>query len=140
MGVSFYGGTAYQKSHQTKVVTSTAAGVNGSGFTGHGRFGGQRPTAGQVTAVNASSVTIQSSSSGTSTTLSITSSTQISDNGQTVTASDIQVGDTVLAVASTSDKTQAARILVNPSFGSFGGQSGSTGNSTPGNSNPAVTN
>jgi hypothetical protein len=130
VGLSFYGGMAYQKSHQPKAAATTAANASGGqgGLGGGQRFGnGQRPTIGSVTAISATSITVQDSRSGTSSTLSITSSTQITDNGQTVAASDIQTGDTVLVTASTTDKTQAARILVNPSFGgSSGAGAGST--------------
>jgi hypothetical protein len=137
MGLSFYGGIAYQKGHQPKAVAAGAGGAAGDtarsgGFGGGGRFNGQRPTSGLVTAVSASSITVTDSTSGAATTLAITSSTQISDNGQTVAASDIQVGDTVLIVASTTDKTQAARILVNPSFGGGGGGGQASGNSSDG--------
>jgi len=135
MGLSFYGGTAYQKSHHPQAVTAAANGQGGFGGRG-GRFGGQRPTIGAATAVSATSITVQDSNSGASTTLGITSSTQITNSGQTVAASTITVGENVLVVASTTDKTQAARILVNPSFG--GGGSSSNSPSTP--SSPAVTN
>jgi hypothetical protein len=141
MGLSFYGGVAYQKGHQPKAAAtaSTAAGgtTRGSGFGGGRRFGGQRPTIGQVTAVSATSITVQDSNSGSSTTLSITSSTQITDNGQTVAASDITVGENVLIAASTSDKTQAARILVNPSFG--GGGSSAQGSADNGSTSDGST-
>jgi hypothetical protein len=138
MGLSFYGGVAYQKGKQPKSALTAANGAASTGFGSRagGRFGGQRPTIGQVTAVSSTSITVQNTNSGTSTTLSITSSTQITDNGQTVTTSDIQTGTTVVLVASTTDKTQAARILANPSFG--GGASGASSQSDP--SNPSVTN
>src|SRR5665213_3296969 len=116
MGLSFYGGIAYQKGKHPNAVLGTAGGSAATGGF-RGRLGGQRPTIGQVTAISGTSITVQDTNTSASTTLSITSSTQISDNGQTVTASDIQTGDTVLVSASTTDKTQAARILVNPSFG-----------------------
>jgi hypothetical protein len=135
MGLSFYGGVAYQKGHQPKTASAAAAGAAGrGGFAGRGQFGGgQRPTIGSVTAITAGSITVQDSRSGTSTTLSITSSTQITNSGQAAAASDITVGENVLIVASTTDKTQAARILINPSF--------SGGASSPANSStPAVTN
>jgi hypothetical protein len=128
MGLSFYGGIAYQKS---KHPTSTAAnGQSGSGFAG--RFGGgKRPDIGQVTAISPTSITVQNSRTGTSSTLAITSSTQITDNGQTISVSDIQTGSTVLAVASTSDSSQAASIMVNPSFGGAGGAGGGGGAAAP---------
>jgi hypothetical protein len=125
-GLSFYGGVAYQKGKHPSSAASAGAGLNGGRFGG--RTGGQRPDIGQVTAVSPTSITVQNSRTGTSSTLSITSSTQITDNGQTVTVSDIQTGSTVLAVASTSDSSQAARIMVNPSFG--GGGSGAAAPTT----------
>jgi hypothetical protein len=124
LGVGFMGGSAYQKSKQPKVSSATsgsssfAAGAGGR--TGGGRFGGQRPVSGQVTAVSSSSITIQTAASTSPTTLAITSSTQITNNNQPAVATDIAVGDTVLVVENTTDKTQADRIMVNPSFG--GGQ------------------
>src|SRR5665213_1514526 len=106
-----------------EIAAGRAGGFGGRG--GGGRFGGQRPTIGQVTAVSSTSITVQDANTGASTTLAITSSTQITDNGQTVTITDIQTGANVLIVASATDKTQAARILVNPSFGGGAGASGS---------------
>lgn len=135
--LGFWGGISYQKSHQSSAAASvnTAGGQNG--FVG-GRFrNGPRPTVGQVTAVSGSSITITDSRSGANTTLGISSSTQITNNGQTVAASSIQSGDTVFITLSTTDKTQASRIVVNPSFGSSPGSSGS---STPTTTPQAVTN
>jgi len=128
--LGFIGGVQYQKGHQ-KTSTSSAASQNGQpGFGTGGRgFGGQRPTFGQVTAISASSITVQAQD-GTSTTLAITSATAISDSGQTVTASDISVGETVAVVANSTDKTQASRILVNPSFGGPGASGNSTQSTT----------
>ena len=142
MGLSFYGGVAYQKGRHSQVsVPSTTAGGSNSGFGGRGRFGGgQRPTIGPVTAVSATSITVQDSHSGSDVTLSITSSTQITDNGQTAAASDITVGENVLITASTTDKTQAARILVNPSFGGGSGASGTSSTNSNNSSDPTVTN
>jgi hypothetical protein len=122
--LSFYGGIAFQKSKHTNPATATN-GNRGSGNGGAGRFGGgQRPNIGQVTSISPTSITVQNSRTGTSSTLAITSSTKITDNGQTVSVSDIQTGSTVLVVASTGDSSQAASILVNPSFG--GGQGGAS--------------
>jgi len=141
MGLSFYGGIAYQKSKHPAAATAASGNfANGSGGFGGGggRFSGQRPTIGSVTAISATSITVQDSRTGSSVTLSITSSTQITDNGQTVAASDIQTGDTVLVTASTSSSSQASRILVNPSFGGGGGGgsgSGASGTSADPSSN-----
>ena len=129
-GLSFFGGVKYQTSHQKTTGSSVSlggqAGTSG-GFGGGRRFSGQRPTFGQVTAVNSASIIVQNQS-GTSSTLSITSSTTISNNGQAATAQDIKVGDTVAVIANSSDSTQAARILVNPSFGGGSGSSPSSSN------------
>ncbi len=127
-GLSFWGGTAYQKGHAPKAIATTSSsggsGAGGFGGGGRGRFSGGL---GQVTAVSTSSITITNQRTNASTTYSITSSTTITDSGQTVTASDIQTGDTVLVSTSGSASTTATRILVNPSFGGgFGGQSGGT--------------
>src|SRR5580698_8516692 len=69
MALSFYGGTAYQKSKQPKTSTtaSTTSGTTQArGFGGGGRRfgGGQRPTFGQVTAVSPASITVQNSNTG----------------------------------------------------------------------------
>lgn len=100
---------------------------SGGGYGGGGGFrnGGSR---GSVTAISSTSITVDDSRSGTSKTYTINSSTQISDNGSTVTTSDIQTGDTVFVMASSSTSTTATRILVNPSFG--GQSSSGSGNST----------
>ena len=120
-GAGFYGGVSYEKSNDTKSPSASNAAYSsysGSGGGYGGRFsGGQRPTVGSVTAISPSSISIQDSRTGSTVTLSITSSTTITDSGQTVTTSDIQAGDTVVVVASSSNSTQASRILVNPSYG-----------------------
>ncbi|HUC88322.1 MAG TPA: hypothetical protein VMR95_04200 [Candidatus Binatia bacterium] len=118
-GAGFYGGVTYEKNHVTKSPPASNAAYNSSsGSGGYGsRFGGQRPTVGSVTAISPSSISVQDSRTGSTVTLSITSSTAITDSGQTVTTSDIQTGDTVVVVASSSSSNQASRILVNPSYG-----------------------
>ncbi len=133
VGVGFYSGVAYQKNRSTNLTASNTnpnspRGV-GYGF-GH-RFSGNR-TFGTVSAISATSITAQTRS-GNSKTFSIDSSTVISDNGQTITAGNIQTGDTVFITTSSTTSALASRILVNPSFGSFGG-SGSSPNSSSTNS------
>jgi hypothetical protein len=118
-GAGFYGGVSYEKNHAPKSSSASTAAYNSYSGGYGGRFGGQRPTFGSVTAISPSSISVQDSRTGGSTvTLSITSSTAITDNGQTVTTSDIQTGDIVAVIASSSTSTQASRILVNPSYGS----------------------
>ncbi len=123
-GLSFAGGMAYQKGH-TKSTADQPAGGFAAGGAGRARRSGG---AGQVTAVSASSITVDDQRSGTSKTYAITSSTAITDNGQTVAASDIKTGDTVLVTTDSSTSQTATRILVNPSFGGgFGGGAGQEG-------------
>ena len=121
-GLSFYGGIQYQKGHQPKATASAGGqgspfGRGGPGGGPGGGFRGQRPTFGSVTAVDASSITVNDQSSGSSKTFSITSATTITDNSQTVTTSDISVGANVAVIADSSSSSQASRILVNPSAG-----------------------
>jgi hypothetical protein len=130
LGLSFYGGVVYQKHHEPKTVASTnsASRINSTVAGGGGfRSGGARPIFGTVTAIDSSSISVQNSQTGTVSTLTITSSTTITDNGQSETTSDIQVGDSVAVFSSTTASTDASRILVNPSYG--GGSSGSYGQS-----------
>ena len=135
-GLSFYGGTSYQKDHTPKTVTAATASANGfSGQAGSSggfgrRFGGQRPASGQVTAISSSSITLQDSNTSSSQTFAITSSTTITDNGQSVTTSDIQTGDTVFVIANSSSAATASRIIVNPSS-NFGGGSQQSQDSGP---------
>jgi hypothetical protein len=148
IGISFYSGIAYQKGHQPKSTASTNAnGRPNIGFSGGlGRFSANR-TIGKVTAVNSTSITIQPDfGSNSAKTYSITSSTSVSDQGQSASLSDIAVGDTVLITISSTNTNDAASISVNPAFGNFGGSvsnttnpsgssttgSGSTGSNTTG--------
>jgi hypothetical protein len=118
--LSFFSGTAYQKHHGGSPATAAGARGSGGGFSGARRSGG----IGSVTAVSGSSITVDDQRSG-SKTYSISSSTQISDNGSTVDYTDIKTGDTVLVTTNGSTSTAATRILVNPSFGG-GGPGGTT--------------
>jgi Domain of unknown function (DUF5666) len=128
-GLSFYGGVAYEKGHN-KAISTVA---NRAGFGGaSGRFSGQRPNIGNVTAVSSNSITVQNTTSGSSQTFTVTSSTTITDNGQTTSISDIQTGDTVLVRTSSSSSTTATSIIVNPSFGGGYGSGGSNGSSSSG--------
>jgi len=124
LGGGFAAGMQYQKSKVPKVVPTTATAPSTTGRKGGRRGGlrGARPVIGQVTAVSATSITVQATS-GTSTTFAITSTTAVSNNGQASAVGDIAVGDSVAVVASTTNTTQATRILLNPSFG--GGSQGS---------------
>jgi hypothetical protein len=121
-GVGFYSGVAYQKHHTTNAsnnlptTASAGQGFGSGGFSGARSGGSQRSDRiiGQVSAISSSSISVQTQT-GSTTTLAITSSTTITENGQTVSASSIQSGDTVFVTEDTSNTSQAARIMVNPS-------------------------
>jgi hypothetical protein len=127
-GLSFWGGTAYQKHHDKTTLSANSA-ASGNSFGG--RAGGTRGMGalGQVTAVSGTSITITNQRTGTGSTYAISSTTAISDNGQTAAASDIQTGDTVLITTASGNTAAATRILVNPNFGGggFGGASAPSG-------------
>ncbi|HUD10624.1 MAG TPA: hypothetical protein VMR28_03045 [Candidatus Saccharimonadales bacterium] len=123
VGLAFWAGTAYEKGHQSKTVaTANSSGLTGGRFGG-GRSSGERPIFGQVTAISSSSISVQDSRTGSTSTLGITSSTTITDGGQSVSYTDIQTGDTVAVISNSSSTADATRILVNPSFGGGGGGS-----------------
>ncbi len=109
-GISFWSGTAYQKSKHTNTAV-TAGNGPGGGFRN-----GQRPNIGEVTAISSDSISIQDSRSNSNQTFKITSDTTIQDNGSTVSASDIKAGDTAVVIAYSSDASTASRIMLNPSF------------------------
>ena len=128
LGLAFFGGLQYQKYLNDNLTTAngnkngsdTGSGCfgktqcgSGNGLSGGGNL--QAPVAGQVTAVSATSITVQSSKSGESKTFSITSSTTVADNGQTIAYSDIQVGETVVVLSN--NDGQATHILANPRSG-----------------------
>jgi hypothetical protein len=71
---------------------------------------------GTVTAVSSTSITVESSDTNKSQTFTIASSTRITHQGQTLTASDIKVGDTVLIIPSNTNANEAWYLLVNPTF------------------------
>jgi len=115
---SFFGGVQYQKGKNNTVATTDgqSQGMGGNGMVMMGPGGGQRMgEAGTVTAVSSSSISFNSQRTGSVVTYAITSSTTITDNGSTVTASDIAVGDMVLVESSGSGSTTATNIIVNPS-------------------------
>jgi hypothetical protein len=117
--LGFFAGISYEKGHNKSPLTAdTASSRYGAGSGGYsGGFGGQRPTFGTVAAISSTSISVQDSRSDTNETLAITSSTTITDNGQSVSASDIQTGETVAVFASSTNSSQASKILVNPSYG-----------------------
>ena len=129
-GLSFYGGMAYQKNKKSSSSTSSSSSGSGSGFGGGRGFNRADIVLGQVTAISPTSISVNNTRTGSTSTLAVTSSTTVTNNGQSDTVSDIQVGDTVLVRENTSNTSQAASILVNPSFGGGAGGSGGSGSST----------
>lgn len=126
-GLAFWGGTVYQRHNQGPITTT----INQrNGFFGGGSFAG-RGTIGTVTAISPTSITVTGSRTDTSKTYDITSSTKITNNGSTATTSSIATGDRVIVIASTTNSSDAASIVVSPNFGSF---------AQPGNSNTSSTN
>jgi hypothetical protein len=132
--VSFFGGVSYQKGKQPSSSEASnpdqaapQAPGQQNGAPGPMGMGGSMGT---VTAISASSISVQDTRSGTATTYSITGSTKITDNGQSASTSDIGVGDSVMVIPGTSDSSQAAQIMVNPAFpggpGGYGQNSGSS--------------
>ncbi len=115
-GLSFWGGVAYNKAHSSNSTAAAAGSGFGSRSGFAGRFGGQRPIFGQVTSISPTSISLSNSRTGATSTLTITSTTQITDNGQSVATTAIQTGDQVIVQLSTSNSTQASRIILNPSF------------------------
>jgi len=111
-GLSFWGGTKYHSG--AKVATNVSARSFAGGAGGAGGPGGYGGGFGSVTAISSTSISTQNARSGTTTTYAITSSTVITDNGATVTYSDVQVGDTVIVKPSSSSSTTAADIIVIP--------------------------
>jgi hypothetical protein len=131
---SFLLGIQYQKGKAPKVVADTATAQTGRQFSANGGFGGGRQglggALGSVTAVSATSITVQNSRTNADSTLAITSSTTVTNNGTAATISDIKVGDTVLVRTSTSDQKTASQITLNPQFPT-GGPSGANGGTPP---------
>jgi len=123
IGLAFWLG--YFIGHHGKLVTTKSLGT----ISGRGEFA-RGGGLGTVTAISSSSITVQNSRSGQSSTYAITSSTEISDDGQSASASSIAQGETVIVVPSSSNSSDASRILVNPSFGGYGGGGGFGGSSS----------
>ena len=118
----FFAGVAYQKGKQPSTAATGATLSQRDSFGG--QFSGQRPTRGQVTAVSGSSVTLTNERTGSTEQFAITSSTTITNNGQAASASDITAGETVMVIADSSSSSNAAQIIINPTFGSMQGGAG----------------
>lgn len=80
--------------------------------TGSRSHGGVRGTLGEVTAVNAESITIKDTMRGGSVTYKIDSNTKVTENETTKAVSDIKTGNTVRVAATGSDTAVATTILL----------------------------
>jgi hypothetical protein len=118
IGISFYGGIAYQKSKTSTASSdsSTQMGANGQGF-GNGQMGprGQMMTVSEVTAISGTSITVKGNAD--SKTYTISGDTSIIKDGAVAATTDIAVGDNVAVMASSADATMARRIIINPQQG-----------------------
>ena len=126
MALSFFVGTKYEKAHNKTTTTAASTsqfGARGGFGGGPGGFSNGDRVIGTVSSVSSTSIAVKDARSGSTTTLTINSSTNITDNGATVPASDIETGDTVFVSKSSSSSSVASSIMVNPSFGRGGGQS-----------------
>src|SRR5487761_1194277 len=123
--LGFYLGIQYQKGHQGASNASSAF------RTRNGSFRRGLRVVGTVSAISPTSITVNNQFSGSAVTLNITASTQITDNGQAVTTSDIQSGTTVLVTKDSSNTSNATSIIVNPSIGGFGGSGTPESGATP---------
>ncbi len=139
---SFFGGMAVGDNGQPEQMTaggSLQSGQDGATPTPGDNTGGALPvrmgTMGEVTAISASSISVEDMMSGEACTYTINASTEILDNGDTTEVSAIEVGDDVMVVPSGSDESVAARIMIDPAGGGLGGQGGTPpGGTAPGSS------
>lgn len=129
--VGFLGGMQFQKSKGTTAAasdsTSNQAQQPPGGFgdtgPGGGPFGGQRPTFGEVTAISADKITVETQTGSTEVTLTSETTVRDGDTNETVAKDTIKVGDTIMVVGDVSGTSVTAEtITVNPSFGGRGMQ------------------
>jgi Na+/proline symporter len=108
----FFLGVAYQKHHtKTPSIKNTSRAFPGGQFGGFGGNFANR-TFGTVTAISASSITINNPRTNASSTLTINSSTIVTENGQATSLSTITVGETVSIELNSTDKTIASSIMI----------------------------
>lgn len=135
VGVGFFAGVQYQKGNTKSVAAANTASRKGSNYGGYSGGSGaegsfRRDRAfGTVTAVNSSNITVQTRN-GTTSTYNITSSTTVTNGGQSASVSDIQSGDTVILTLDSSNTQNVTAIMLNPSFGGGYGGFGASGSSS----------
>jgi hypothetical protein len=120
---SFYGGTAFQKSHDKSLLPQTVSGVSAFGTVSAGTpESGTKmmAEAGTVTAVSDTSISVQSGPSGTAKTYTIDTATKIMNAGAAGSLSNIKVGDMVLIETTGDNSELATRVVLNPATLSTG--------------------
>jgi hypothetical protein len=108
--IIFYLGITYQKNN-TKSIAKTAASQFG-GFAGRGGANFANRLFGTVTAISSSSISVNNTRTNSTTTVAINSNTQITSNQQTISASDITVGEDVMVALDPSNTSIATSITV----------------------------
>jgi len=130
--LSFVGGMQYQKGKKTastdQVASGTPSGQGLGNFQGGPGGGRMNIVLGQVTAISSTSISVQDSRSNSTTTLDISSGTQVTNNGETASVSSIKVGDNVVVRPDSSNSKQADQIILNPQVSSGGAAPSSTVN------------
>lgn len=116
---SFLAGIQYQKQQQ-KSITPALVGQN-NGFGGQGQPKRGFGDMGTVTAITDTAITVKNAQSGATKTYTIGTSTTITEDGNELTATQIQVNDSVLIQTDTADTAVATQIIVNPTFGAPSG-------------------
>ncbi|HEV2403742.1 MAG TPA: hypothetical protein VGS08_06105 [Candidatus Saccharimonadales bacterium] len=106
----FIGGLLYQKHVGSNQVSNTSPSSSLSQTQKHQRHHNQ--VTGTVTAVSSSSITIQLTRTAASRTYSISSSTTVTQNGQTAAVSSIQIGDTVRIAKAPGSSSLATHISI----------------------------
>lgn len=131
--LGFASGAAWQRAERSSSASgrqslSAQGELFGQNSPVGNRMNGTRPIMGTVSAISSTSITVADMSSQTST-YSITSDTTVTNNSSSASVSDIKEGDTVAIIANTTNAKEAARIMLNPSFGRGfgGGQNNATG-------------
>jgi len=133
IGASFFSGMQYEKGKTpTKITSQTASSGSGSTNRTNGGFGAglhRNRAFGTVMAVSSSSITVQDMRSGTTNIYSLTSSTTVTDGGQSSSVNAIQTGDTVVLTLDSSNTQDVTAVTLNPSFGGTPTGAGSSSSS-----------
>jgi hypothetical protein len=113
----FIGGMQFQKGKAAPSVAAGTSDFSRSGFAGGRNGQAMNGSFGAVTAVSATSISVQDRRSSTAKTYNIISTTTITSSGAAATTSDIAVGDNVIVRTASASSTDATSIAVNPTMG-----------------------